>query len=145
MRVNFPEVNPAFDTYRTGTILEMVSELVIPTLVSSFGTYGPRTHLLCLSVCLFVCLSVCLSFCLHVCPSVCASVRLCVCVSVCLYVCLSASVCFCLCVCPSVYLFVCLSVCQCVCFCLSLCHFCEQRIKKVKVICKTLISVPCSS
>lgn len=25
LKVNFPEVNPAFDTYRLGTILEMVS------------------------------------------------------------------------------------------------------------------------
>ena len=25
IKVNFPEVNPAFDTYRIGTVLEMVS------------------------------------------------------------------------------------------------------------------------
>jgi adenylate kinase len=29
IKVNFPEVNPAFDTYRVGTILEMVRQIVL--------------------------------------------------------------------------------------------------------------------
>ena len=29
IRVNFPEVNPAFDTYRIGTMLEMVREMAL--------------------------------------------------------------------------------------------------------------------
>jgi hypothetical protein len=29
VKVNFPEVNPAFDTYRVGTILEMVRQIVL--------------------------------------------------------------------------------------------------------------------
>ena len=33
IKVNFPEVNPAFDTYRLGTILEMVNTI---SLINKF-------------------------------------------------------------------------------------------------------------
>ena len=33
MKVNFPEVNPAFDTYRIGTVLEMVRHTVLALAV----------------------------------------------------------------------------------------------------------------
>ena len=29
MKMNFPEVNPAYDTYRIGTILEMIRQITL--------------------------------------------------------------------------------------------------------------------
>ena len=55
IKVNFPEVNPAFDTYRLGTLLEMVSGCGCVDV----------SGLMCVSVCECVC--VCLTVCVCIC------------------------------------------------------------------------------